>query len=122
MKINLWPPALVIYTDDLPGDIGGQARGPVVLIKTKYATDIGLLMHELTHVKQWWLTLGLHSLAYRFSRAYRLWSEVAAYREQMTFPDSAGHFMTPGEAASCLMLPRYGFNLTAAEALAALGK
>ena len=120
MDIRLSLYYLVIYTDNLPDDIGGQARGPVVLIKNKYRADVGLLAHELTHVTQWWLTLGLHSLAYLCARPYRLWSEVAAYREQMQHPDGNGQRMTAEQAASCLMLPRYNFNLTAAEALAAI--
>jgi hypothetical protein len=113
-------PAIVIYSDNLPPDIGGQAHGPVVVIREKYKDDEGLLRHELTHVWQWWLTLGFHPLLYLFVRPYRLWAEVAAYRRQMKHPDRNGNRMTAAQAAACLMLPRYEFDLTADEALAAI--
>ncbi len=49
MKFNLWPPCLVIYTADLPEDIGGDAGFLCVWMRPKYAGDEGLLRHELTH-------------------------------------------------------------------------
>lgn len=68
MMVNLIPPAIVIYTDDLPEGGGGQANGPVVRIRQKYQHDEGILRHELTHVWQWWLTLFLHSILYLMVR------------------------------------------------------
>jgi len=118
--ISLWPPALVIFTDRLPDDVGGQARGPVVFIKTKYTNDVGLLMHELTHVAQWWSSLALHPFLYRFWKFYRLQSEAAAYFVQMQYPDRKGHFVTLDEAAEMLAKPRYRLDLSVADARVAL--
>lgn len=150
MKINFWPLALIIFTDRMPVEMGGRARGPVVLIRPKYRDDAGLLAHELVHVGQFWgpavmfsilgalllmqpdpllvyigyvlpgLGLAIHSVFYRFDRTYRLWAEVSAYRVQMQRPDRTGARMSAETAASMLMMPRYEFNLTAAEALAAI--
>jgi len=121
MTLNLWPPALVIFTDRLPDDIGGQARGPVVFIKNKYATDTGLLMHELEHVKQWWSMLCVfHSLLYRFCWWYRLDSEVQAYLVQMQYPDRKGKQLSLDDAATRLLTPRYGFSILHGQAKALL--
>jgi len=108
-------PALVFYTDSLPVGTGGEARGPVVRIRKKYeGTDSGILAHELTHVKQFYRCgLVLHSLRYRFSKAYRLWAEVQAYREQLK------HYTDDRKKAFALyIVTGYDlFNLTAASSV-----
>lgn len=106
------PPALIFYTDNLPEGVGGCANAFVVRIKTKYREDMGILNHELCHVWQWWFTLGVGGILYRFSRAYRLWAEAQAYRVQMRYPPA----MTLDDAAQRLMSPRYNLNLTLDEA------
>jgi hypothetical protein len=78
---------LTFYTDRfIPANSAGCARGPVIFIRPKYRDDIGLLRHEECHVGQWWHTLGLHSILYLVSKAYRLKAEVEAYREQLKHP------------------------------------
>jgi len=74
--------------------VGGTAQGPVIRILKKYKNDKGLYQHELMHVKQWFMTLGLHSFLYKFSEKYRLWSEVSAYKVQLKHSRSglATHF------------------------------
>lgn len=74
--------SLTIYTDKLPDNVAGRTNGFVIRIKPSYRDDAGLLAHELVHVKQWWVTLGLHSLLYLLSDRYKLWAEVQAYKEQ----------------------------------------
>jgi hypothetical protein len=76
-------PALVFFTDNLPAGIGGRANGPIVRIKSKYKQDPGIMAHELEHVKQWYLTLMLHPLLYKFNKKYRLWAELRAYKKQL---------------------------------------
>ena len=110
--ISLFPPALILYTDNLPEGVGGCANGPVIRIRPKYREDEGIHAHELTHVWQWWLTLGLHSLLYLLVRRYRLWAEVQAYREQTRHPP--GLLWT--DAATRLTAPRYRLGLTQVEA------
>ena len=75
---------LVFYTElGVPQGFAGAARGPVALIRPQYRGDAGLLAHEMVHVKQWWLTFGLHSILYLLFEFYRLDSEVEAYRVQL---------------------------------------
>lgn len=120
MKLSILPPALVYYTDALPDGVGGQAQGPFVRIKEKYRYDDGIHAHELEHVRQWWVTLTLHSFLYLFSRRYRLWAEAKAYRKQMRHVNSNGHRMTLDEAAEKLCKPRYKLNLSHGEAVGVL--
>jgi hypothetical protein len=120
MKISLWPLALIFYVDTLDEGVAGQARGPVVMIRKEYAKDVGLEMHELTHVVQWWVTFGMHPILYLLWREYRLWSEAKAYKKQMQYPNSEGGFMTLEEASVKLCWDRYQLDLTLAEAYAAL--
>ncbi len=116
MMINLAPPAIVIYTDDLPEGVGGQAVRCVVRIRPKYQHDEGILHHEMTHVWQWWLTLFLHSILYLKVRRYRLWAEAMAYRVQMRHPDANGTRLSVDDAVVKLMSPRYDLGLTVDEA------
>ncbi len=101
-----------IYTDDLPDGVGGEARGPVIRIRTKYRQDEGIHAHELEHVRQWWVTLGIHSLLYLVVRRYRLWAEVQAYREQMRHQDRHGGYLSLESAAARLANPRYRLGIT----------
>lgn len=80
-------PAFVVYADDIgkPESTGGYAKGFYIKIKSKYKLDIGLLEHELTHVRQWYRTLTFHSFLYLFSKWYRKVSEVEAYKNQLRF-------------------------------------
>ena len=102
MKINIIPPAVILYTEKGMTWQAGAARAFIVRIKDKYAGDAGLLAHELMHVKIFWLVtlvsalliyltapiellplaLAVKSLAYRFIPAWRLREEVICYRAQ----------------------------------------
>lgn len=76
-----WP--LTIYTArGIPEGAAACARGPLILIRPEKRDDAGLYAHELTHVKQWLRTLGLHSLLYLLDDSYRLDAEIEAYRVQ----------------------------------------
>ena len=104
-------PVPVFITDwGMGPTVGGSANGPVVRIRPKYIAngDVGIVNHELNHVKQFytplltslvifttlWLWLGyisiysvyilivggsLHSFLYLLVRPYKLWSEVTSY-------------------------------------------
>lgn len=79
-----WP--LTFYSSRfIPDVFAGFTRGPVILIRPEYRADEGLYRHELEHVRQWFATLGVHSVLYLVSRRYRLWAEVAAYKVQLKF-------------------------------------
>jgi hypothetical protein len=74
------------YVDNLPPNVGGCANGFVIRILKKYKdVDEGIYQHELTHVKQWFRTLGLHSFLYLFNQQYKLEAEVEAYKVQAAY-------------------------------------
>jgi len=86
MKINAFPPAIIIYTDKLPQEwAGGWCYGPIILIRPKHQDNKGLLVHELFHSTQFWLTLGIHGILYLLIAKYRYWSEIWAYRRQLKY-------------------------------------
>jgi hypothetical protein len=78
----------VYYTDKfIPERFAAYTIGFVVLIRPRSKNDVGLLYHELTHVKQFWHN-PLMGLFYKFSKASRQKYEVEAYKVQLTYkPD-----------------------------------
>lgn len=103
--LNFFPPALVIYTDNTYKGFDGCSNGPVIRIKPKHKSDVGLLAHEKIHVLQWWfwVVLGL-CIGYLFGQAvygaiigslvhhvllltpmYRLFCEVMAFGVQLRY-------------------------------------
>ena len=80
---RLWfIPIPVIYTPFRPFGFDGYAFGPVILIHQDSRGDEGLHRHELEHIRQGFMTLGLHPLLYWLIRPYRLWAERKAYEAQ----------------------------------------
>ena len=129
--MNLYFPGILIYTERLPDDSRGCANGPIIRIHPHYKDDKGLHEHEAEHVRQWWKTLGLHSLLYLLSKQYRLWAEVAAYRVQLQYPpamnviedagvpDMTEHiFPNPQyvESYAAVIAKKYGLDVTVEEA------
>lgn len=101
----------IFYVDSLPNNRHGQTQGPFVRILKSNRDDVGLREHELVHVKQWFLTLGLHSALYLVSKRYRLWSEVQAYRKQLEY--------SPGRELkfAIFIVERYKLNISVDEVL-----
>jgi len=73
------------YTDDMPEGWGGYAKLWFIYLRPKYKEDQGILEHEKCHVRSFYFTLGFHSFLYLCFKAYRLWSEVQAYKIQMKY-------------------------------------
>ena len=87
MQIKFKFPALIFYVKTVQKGKGyivrGKTLGPIVVIGENYKQDKGLLVHELTHAKDFWLHgLLLHIILYNFLRPYRLYSECRAYYKQ----------------------------------------
>jgi hypothetical protein len=83
-------PTFISYSDDLPEGVGGQAKNIFIKILPKYKDDNGILEHEKTHVKQFYKTFMLHGILYRFSKSYRLKSEIEAYVVQLKTNEKDG--------------------------------
>jgi hypothetical protein len=117
MKLNIFPPAIVVYTEKLPKDwADGWCYGPVILIRPKHKENKGLHAHELFHSTQVWLTLGIHGILYYAIPKYRYWSEIWAYRRQLKYsPDKAQYYATA-------ITKNYNLNVSVEKALADLTK
>ena len=74
----------VFYTNfGVPKWAAGCARGPLIFIRPQYKGDAGLVAHEQVHVRQAFIGLFIvHAWLYLLSDRYKLWCEVAAYKEQ----------------------------------------
>ena len=74
-----------IFITDTCVNHAGKNCGIWIAIKPKYATDrtslSALIEHELVHSKQFYRTLGFHSILYWLSAKYRLKAELEAYKE-----------------------------------------
>lgn len=114
-------PVFVTHTNSMsrPQSTAGYAKGFCIKIRTKYSFDIGLLHHELTHVKQWYRTLSLHSLLYLFSKWYRKVSETEAYRVQLKYSKDREKAI---ERFANAMVDKYKLGITVEEARRLLTK
>lgn len=75
---------MVFYTDKfIPQRFAGYTIGPLIFIRPNYKTDLGLLEHERTHVRQFWESYGTMGFLYLLSSKHRLLYEVAAFRAQL---------------------------------------
>ena len=105
---------LTIYTDLMPDRFSGYTLGPIVLIRPSKRDDVGLLKHELVHVKQFWRSFGLFGIAYYLSKTKRFEYEAEAYREQLKY--------SPGreQLFARFLVNNYDLDVTESQALAAL--
>ena len=104
--------SLIIPTDRLiPQRFAALTVAFVVLVRPQYRNDAGLIAHELTHVKQFWRTLGFNGLLYWLVPSYRQKYEVEAYRAQLeSSPESIGVF-------AISLATKYRLDLTPARAI-----
>ncbi len=94
MKIRFHFPAPILYTKKVTKGsnyvVRGKTIGPVIIIGESYERDLGLLHHELTHVKMFWLHgLLIHTYLYALIPKYRLYCEAKAYYIQWTYVSSS---------------------------------
>jgi hypothetical protein len=109
----------IFYTDNLPIGTGGCANGPVIRIRPRYKAsgDLGIKAHEICHTEQWWKGgLLIHSLRYKFSKAYRLACEVQAYKEQLRWPPAVDHKPEYQALYAQYISEDYGLSITVSEA------
>ena len=121
--------------------MGGETKLFVVNIRPEYKNDVGLHVHEYTHVVQWYLSTALtlllafltaispvtaplsvflvilstatHTLLYSLVPKYRLYCEVSAYKKQIAcYPKD-----TSKEFAIQALTTKYKLKLTREEAI-----
>jgi len=75
----------IVFTDKMPKAFAGYFQCYWIKIRPKYRKDVGLLIHELTHFKQF-LKLPIVYCYYRMvSAKYRYKCELEAYAEQTRY-------------------------------------
>jgi len=99
---------LLYYTHRDLGGFAGKTNAFIIRIHVDYKDDRGLLEHEKIHVKQFWKN-PLHGLFYKFSKDYRLKSEVEAYRKQIEYGADL-------DQMAWLLWSRYDLKITLDEA------
>ena len=75
-------PAIIIPVKRRPEPFDARTKFFVIKIWHKRLDDKALLEHELTHVRQFWRTFGLHFILYKLSKRYRFYAECEAYANQ----------------------------------------
>lgn len=90
------------------------------MIKHECSNDISLIEHEMTHVKQFYRTFGLHPILYSLNQKYKLNSEVEAYKVQIAVNRANTDLY---DIEKCIrsyaksLSTDYGFNISYQEAL-----
>lgn len=75
---------MIIYTDKfIPAKSQGIAVGPIAFIRPEFKYDIGLRVHEQTHIDQYWRALAGLLWIGKLGQELTLEREVEAYRDQM---------------------------------------
>jgi len=86
-----------------------------VIVASPLWENEGIIQHELTHVKQFYRTFGLHIFLTIFSKSYQKKIEIEAYKKQMKYSP---------EHLYCCYVPNlmnyYKFKMTKEEAIKAL--
>ncbi len=102
-----------------PDGSNGAANACFIRIRKGYENDLGLISHELTHVWQWWRTLGLHSILYLCSKKYRLKAEVEAYKVQIEASGYRSDYSAPmlRDKYAGFIATGYNLNITKEQAL-----
>ena len=109
---------LLFYTYNVKEGSAGQAKGPVIKIRPAYKDDVGLLAHEVEHVRHWWCSLGFSSILYLLSKRFRLWAEVKCYKVQLEY---AADRELARRSFALRLATHYNLGITVGEALIALG-
>lgn len=77
---------MVFYTDRfVKTGFAGTTYGPFIFIRPKYKSDVGLLAHEQTHVRQFWRMFPILGIRYRLSKKWRFAIEAEAYAVQSRY-------------------------------------
>jgi len=104
----------IVTTWVVPAVFSAVTYGPIIFIKPSKQNDVGLMKHELVHVKQFWRN-PFFGIGYKLSTEKRKMYEVEAYKEQLKwYPDDRT------DTFAKLLSERYNLNITFEEAKALL--
>ena len=78
-------PVLIVQTENMPVDFGGQVRWLFIKLRKEYWDDEALIQHELTHCRWMWYLPVLYEILYKWNRRFRMWMEVFGYRTQWEY-------------------------------------
>ena len=113
-RVYIFPTLVVYVPNELLKHYTGYCLGPIVVLRESASDIDGWEVHELTHVAQFWRTLGLHALFYYINSKYRIDCEKEAYYNQLHHSTNPG--LTP-HTASFTIAMKYGWNFTFEERL-----
>lgn len=122
MKLNLWPFAIIFFTDRLvPERFGAFAVWPFIFIRPKYRNDRGLLEHELQHVRQIFRYGVLpFPFLYLLNAEFKLRMEAEAYRVQLIYAPADANLDALRDLFAGFLSAKYGLGISRAEARALL--
>ena len=109
-------PVPVISTNRIRKGFNAMSYGLFVLIRPEYWDSECLILHELTHVKQFWRGWWIgYALRYRFSKYARLNYEIEAYAVELRcLPKDYKDQFT--RAAATAISKKYNLDITVLEA------
>lgn len=103
---------MIFYTDKfVPEKAAAVTTMFLTFIRPKYKDDIGIHEHEKVHRKQFYRTLGVHTLLYIFFDNYKLKSEIEAYQKQLEFPPAIYDYEKYVNKYAKMISTGYGLNV-----------
>ena len=112
VSVSLFPPAIIHVRSD-----SGWGRSVAIYVSLPANYDAAMKAHELRHVTQWLLGLGvIYGLLYRFVPTARFWFEVDAYaagvRAAIREGESADTVRSRIDRHAVALCDGYGLNVT----------
>ena len=109
-------PVPVISTNRIRKEFNAMSYGLFVLVRPEYWDSECLILHELTHVKQFWRGWWVgYALKYRFSKTARLNYEIEAYAAEIRCTYKTGYDQMV-RRASVAISKNYNLDVTVFEA------
>ena len=119
--LKFCPPHLLFYVKDL-GTKAGAATGFIVRILESKKDDVGLLEHELSHVRDCYYFLFLPYMILLKFKWFLKWCEIRAYKVQLRYPPATSDPDRYRRLYASFLATRYNLNTSVEEAYRRLGQ